>query len=40
MVAMGRWESEGGEGSYEFKMKQVLSNLKGKPSNRAGKDWD
>ena len=31
MVAMDRWESEGGEGSYEFKMKQVLADLKAKP---------
>ena len=40
MVAMDRWESEGGKGSYEFKMKQVLADLKAKPSIRAGKDWD
>ena len=40
MVAMDRWESQGGENSYEFKMKQVLVDLKAKPSFRAGKDWD
>ncbi|CAB3995642.1 uncharacterized protein LOC110052565 [Paramuricea clavata] len=40
MVAMDRWESQGGENLYEFKMKQVLVDLKVKPSIRAGKDWD
>ncbi|CAB3993541.1 Hypothetical predicted protein [Paramuricea clavata] len=36
---MDRWESQG-ENSYEFKMKQVLVDLKAKPSITAGKDWD
>jgi hypothetical protein len=40
MVAMDRFESEGGEQSYEYKMKQVLVDLKAKPSIRAKKDWD
>jgi hypothetical protein len=40
MVAMDRWESQGGENSYEFKMKEVLVDLKAKPSIRAGKVWD
>jgi hypothetical protein len=40
MVAMDRFESEGGEQSYEYKMKQVLLDLKAKPSIRTKKDWD
>ena len=40
MVAMDRYESEGGENRFEFKMKQVLVDLKATPSVRAGKDWD
>jgi hypothetical protein len=40
MVAIDRFESEGGEQSYEYKMKQVLVDLKAKPSIRAKKDWD
>ena len=40
MVAMDRWEVDGGEESYEYKMKQVLVDLKAKPSVRAKKDWD
>ena len=30
----------GGEESYEYKMKQVLIDLKARPSIRAGEDWD
>ena len=41
MVAMDKYESEGGEWSYEYKMKRVLVvDLKAKPSIRANKDWD
>ena len=40
MVAMDRYESIGGEESYECKMKQVLVDLKARPSLRAGEDWD
>ena len=40
MVAMDRYESIGGEESYEYKMKQVLVDLKARPSLRAGEDWD
>ena len=40
MVAMDRYESDSGEQSYEYKMKQVLVDLKAKPSIRAKKDWD
>ncbi len=40
MVAMDRWEIDGGEESCEYKMKQVLVDLKAKPSVRAKKDWD
>jgi len=40
MVAMDRYESSGGEESYEYKMKQVLTDLKARPSIRAGEDWD
>ena len=40
MVAMDKYESEGGDQSYEYKMKQVLVDLKAKPSLRANKDWD
>ena len=40
MVAMDRFESEGSEQSYEYKMKQVFVDLKEKPSIRAKKDWD
>ena len=40
MVAMDKYENEGGEQSYEHKMKQVLVDLKAKPSIRANKDWD
>ena len=39
MVAMDRYESAGGEQSYEYKMKQVLIGLKARPSKRAKKDW-
>ena len=35
MVTMDRWEIDGGN-----KMKQVLVDLKAKPSVRAKKDWD
>ena len=35
MVAMDRYESAGGEESYEYKMKQVLVDLKARPSVRA-----
>lgn len=38
MVAMDRYESIGDEESYEYKMKQVLVDLKAKPSIRAGED--
>jgi uncharacterized protein YueI len=38
MVAMDKWESEGKEQSYEYKMKNVLTDLKAKPSKRGGKD--
>ena len=31
---------QGEDSNYEFKMKQVLADLKAKPSVRAGKDWD
>ena len=37
---MDRWEKDGGENSYEYRMKQVLIDLKAKPSIRARKDWD
>jgi hypothetical protein len=37
---MDRFESEGGEQSYEYKMKQVLVDIKAKPSIRAKKDWN
>ncbi|CAB4003048.1 Hypothetical predicted protein [Paramuricea clavata] len=40
MVAMNLFEYESGEQSYEFKTKQVLFDLKAKPSVRAKKDWD
>lgn len=41
MVAMDKWEKDGGEESYESKMReQVLVDLKAKPCTRAGKDWD
>ena len=39
MVAMDRYESAGGEQSYEYKMKQVLIDLKARPSKTAKKDW-
>ena len=32
MVAKDKWESQGGDQSYEFNMKQVLIDLKAKPS--------
>ena len=35
MVAMDKYENEGGEQSYEHKMKQVLVDLKVKPLIRA-----
>ena len=35
MVAMDKWESHGGEDSYEFKMKQVLVDLKAKHSENS-----
>ena len=37
---MERHEEYGGENSYEFKMKKVMTELKGKKLNRAGRDWD
>ncbi|CAB4032069.1 Hypothetical predicted protein, partial [Paramuricea clavata] len=37
---MDRFESEGGEQSYDYTMKQVLVNLKAKPSIRAKNYWD
>ena len=40
MVAMDKSIKRGGENSYEFKMKEVLKDLKAKPSIRANKDWD
>ena len=40
MVVMDRWERDSGRDSYEYKMKQVLVDLKAKPSVRAKKDWD
>ncbi len=35
MVAMDKYESEGGDQSYEYKMKQVLVDLKAKPSLKS-----
>ena len=35
MVAMDRYESIGGEESYECKMKQVLVDLKARPSFKS-----
>ena len=35
MVAMDRYESAGGEQSYEYKIKQVLIDLKARPSKTA-----
>ena len=44
MVAMDRSIEKGGENSYEFKMKKVLSDMKSKPSTRMKDgsidDWD
>ena len=40
MVAMDKYEKDGGENSYEYKMKKVLADMKAKPSKRANKDWD
>ena len=40
MVTMDRYESIGGEESYEYKTKQVLVDLKARPLIRAGADWD
>ena len=40
IVAMDKWERHGGEQGYEFKMKQLLVDLKSKPSIILGKDWD
>ena len=44
MVAMDKTEEDGGENSYEHKMKKVLSDLKAKPSTRRKEgrmeDWD
>ena len=40
MVAMDRYESIGGEESYEYKLKQVIVDLKARPSLRAGENWD
>ena len=40
MVAMDRYESTGGKESYEYRMKQVLVDLKSRPSVRAGEDWE
>ena len=31
MVAMDRWKKDGSENSCEYKMKQVLADLKAKP---------
>ena len=40
IVAMDRYESTLGEESFEHKMKQVLVDLKARPSVRAREDWD
>ena len=40
MVAMDKYIGEGGEQSYEFKMKKVLEDLKATPTVRANTDWD
>ena len=40
MVAMTRFEKDGGEQSYEAKMKKVLTDLTATPSTRGGKNWD
>lgn len=41
MVAMDRYESESGEHSYKYKMKQVVVDLKAKPLIRREKEnWD
>ena len=40
MVAIDRYEGTGGEENSEFKMKQLLMDLKVDPSVRAGEVWD
>ena len=40
MVAMDKTIEKGGENSYEFKMKNVLEDMKARPSIRANADWD
>ena len=40
MVAMSRYERVAGEESYEYKMKNVLKDLKAEPSIRANSDYD
>ena len=40
MVATDKYESDSGDQSYEYKMKQVLVDLKAKPSIRAKNDWE
>ena len=38
MVTMDKWESEGKEESYEYKMKKVLTDSKAKPFIKLGLD--
>ena len=40
MLAMDKYESESGEQSYEYKMKEVVVDHKAKPSIRENKGWD
>ena len=40
MVAMEKTDAIGEESSYEHKMKEVMDDMKAKPSIRANKDWD
>ena len=40
MVAMDRFEKDGGTDSYEYKMKAVMEDLKATETIRAGKEWD
>lgn len=37
---MGKCDRESREHSYEYKIKQVVVDLKAKPSIRRKKDWD
>ena len=40
MVEMDNYEKDGGENSYEYKMKAILESLKITPSVQRDRNWD